>query len=55
MHPQRVQNLNFWHNIANFEDRGICPHGETEKSMEHILTECDTPGRVIIWALANEL
>lgn len=23
--------------------------------MEHILTECDAPGRTIVWALANEL
>ena len=24
---------------------GICPHCETEESMEHILTQCEAPGR----------
>jgi ribonuclease HI len=45
----------FWRNFENFENRGICPHCDTEETMEHILTECDAPGREIIWSVANEL
>jgi len=45
----------FWRNIPNFENRGICAHCDTEETMEHILTECDAPGREKIWSLANEL
>ena len=45
----------FWTNIENFEHRGICAQCGTEESMEHILTECEAPGRETVWALANEL
>ena len=45
----------FWDNIENFEHRGICTHCGITESMEHILTECDAPGREQIWTLANEL
>ena len=45
----------FWRNIPNFEIRGTCTHCDTEESMEHILTECDAPGRKEVWALASEL
>ena len=45
----------FWENVPNFEHRGTCAHCDVEESMEHILTQCDTPGRTIVWALADEL
>jgi ribonuclease HI len=45
----------FWDNIPNYENRGICAHCEIEESMEHIITECDAPGRETIWNLASEL
>jgi ribonuclease HI len=45
----------YWSHIKDFEDRGRCPHCDTDETMEHILTECDAPGRSTIWALANEL
>ena len=45
----------FWRNIPNFENRGTCAHCDTEETMEHILTECDAPGRKEVWALASEL
>ena len=45
----------FWDNIPGYETRGTCAHCNVEESMEHILTECDAPGRTEVWALANEL
>jgi len=45
----------FWENIENYEHRGTCAHCNTTETMEHILTECDAPGREQIWTLANEL
>ena len=45
----------FWNNIEHYEHRGICSHCGTEESMEHILTECDAPGREQVWSLAKEL
>ena len=45
----------FWSKIENYEHRGIYTHCNLEESMEHILTECDAPGREQIWTLANEL
>ena len=45
----------YWNNIPTLEHRGTCAHCNTEESMEHILTECDAPGRKIVWELANEL
>jgi len=46
---------NFWDNIPGHEQWGLCPVCETEESMEHILLECDAPGRTQIWKLANKL
>ena len=45
----------YWDNIPNHEQRAKCPVCQTEKSMEHILTECDAPGQKIIWKLAETL
>ena len=45
----------FWRNTPDFEHRGICTLCDTEETMEHILTECEAPGRAEIWAVANEL
>jgi len=45
----------FWNKIENYEHRGTCTHCDVEESMEHILTECNAPGREQIWTLANEL
>ena len=45
----------FWDNIPGHEQWSLCPVCETEESMEHILLECDAPGRTQIWKLANKL
>jgi len=45
----------YWDNIPGYEQRGLCPICEMEESMEHILLECDAPGRAQIWKLANKL
>ena len=45
----------FWSRIENHERRGMCTLCEVEESMEHILTECEAPGRSQVWSLANEL
>ena len=45
----------FWSRIENYERRGVCTLCEVEESMEHILTECEAPGRSQVWSLANEL
>lgn len=45
----------FWDNIPGFEQRGMCPTCDVEESIEHILLECDAPGRTQIWKLANKL
>jgi len=45
----------FWNNVPGHEQRGQCPTCNTEESIEHILLECDAPGRRQIWKLANKL
>lgn len=45
----------FWRNIPGYDDRATCQVcGETD-TMEHILTECEAPGREIDWRLATAL
>ncbi|KAJ7750842.1 hypothetical protein B0H16DRAFT_1460552 [Mycena metata] len=45
----------FWEHIPEMGDRATCQHCGVTESMEHILTECDRPGRAEIWALAEAL
>lgn len=46
----------YWENINGYENRGVCPLCENEEeSMEHILLECNSPERKIIWNLARDL
>ncbi|KAL1747373.1 hypothetical protein HDZ31DRAFT_31981 [Schizophyllum fasciatum] len=49
-----------WEDIPNCEERVYCHHCSNEnerieESMEHILTECEAPGRREIWAEAERL
>ncbi|KAJ7059966.1 hypothetical protein C8F01DRAFT_1084395 [Mycena amicta] len=45
----------YWKNIPTMEDRAKCSHcGDTE-SLQHILIECERPGRKEIWRLAKTL
>ncbi|KAJ7756670.1 hypothetical protein B0H16DRAFT_1314852, partial [Mycena metata] len=44
-----------WRNIPNYEHYAICPHYQVDETMEHILLECNAPGREVLWNLAQEL
>ncbi|KAJ7883248.1 hypothetical protein B0H13DRAFT_2538339 [Mycena leptocephala] len=44
-----------WRNIPTFEHWAECRHCEVDDSMEHILIECEAPGRETLWNLAREL
>ncbi|KAJ7351636.1 hypothetical protein DFH08DRAFT_694381 [Mycena albidolilacea] len=45
----------YWRNIPNFEHRAICQHCQVDDNLDHILTECEAPGREILWNLAKRL
>ncbi|KAF9505408.1 hypothetical protein BS47DRAFT_1434309 [Hydnum rufescens UP504] len=45
----------YWENIPNFEARAECPVCSVNESLEHILTECNSPAQNQIWNLAKEL
>ena len=45
----------YWANINGHENRGICATCNSPESMTHILTQCDTPPRIIIWSLAENI
>jgi len=38
-----------------FQERSVCRHCDKTESMEHILTECGTPGQEEVWKLAEKL
>ncbi|KAF8239803.1 hypothetical protein L208DRAFT_1235773 [Tricholoma matsutake] len=37
------------------QNRCECPHCEVPKTMDHILTQCETPGQKVIWELAEQM
>lgn len=39
----------YWKNIQDYEDRAKCLKCRVEKSMDHILTECEASGQGLIW------
>jgi ribonuclease HI len=39
----------YWTHIPECEERAVCKVCGTEESLEHILTECESPGREIVW------
>lgn len=46
----------YWENMHNYEHRGRCAQcGADRESMDHILFECDAPGRQQIWDLAHQM
>ncbi|KZT18765.1 hypothetical protein NEOLEDRAFT_1079348 [Neolentinus lepideus HHB14362 ss-1] len=46
----------FWLPIPGYETRAICPTCEDcSDNLDHILTECETPARALIWELAADL
>ena len=42
-----------WRQVRGSENRQLCTICEAEDSMEHILTECNTPPQRLIWNLAR--
>jgi ribonuclease HI len=44
-----------WRNIPTFEHWAECRHCEVDDSMEHILIDCEAPGRETLWNLTREL
>ncbi|KAJ7831750.1 hypothetical protein B0H13DRAFT_1654551 [Mycena leptocephala] len=44
-----------WRNIPTFEHWAECRHCAVDDSMEHILIDCEAPGREKLWNLAQEL
>lgn len=42
-----------WQRVRGAEQRQFCTICQVEDSMEHILTECNTPPRRIVWNLAQ--
>ncbi|EJD45437.1 hypothetical protein AURDEDRAFT_22599, partial [Auricularia subglabra TFB-10046 SS5] len=45
----------FWLNVRDKEMLSECPPCEVTESMDHILLECDAPGREIVWREAQSL
>lgn len=45
----------YWKNIPGWEHREKCQVCGEEESMNHILLECEEPGRREVWKLAEEL
>lgn len=43
----------YWRHIPNYEQRSMCELCDEEESMDHILTECNSPERRLIWGMAE--
>jgi ribonuclease HI len=39
----------YWTHIPDCEERAVCRTCGTEEDLEHILTQCESPGQEIIW------
>ncbi|KAJ6559890.1 hypothetical protein B0H19DRAFT_1069610 [Mycena capillaripes] len=45
----------YWSHIPECEERETCRECEVEESLEHILIDCQSPGREIIWRAAETI
>ncbi|KAJ7626948.1 hypothetical protein FB45DRAFT_1059828 [Roridomyces roridus] len=45
----------YWLNIPTYEHYAECRHCHVDDTLEHILLECDAPGREKMWSLAQQL
>ncbi|KZT21728.1 hypothetical protein NEOLEDRAFT_1072938, partial [Neolentinus lepideus HHB14362 ss-1] len=53
-HAYRVGD--FWMPIPGYEERALCPFcRDSSDNLDHILLECESPTRKIIWLLAADL
>lgn len=44
----------YWKHIPGYEQRGMCTICDEEESMIHILIDCESPERKLIWGLAEK-
>jgi hypothetical protein len=45
----------YWSHIPNYEHRSTCHKCRTTEDLEHIILECDIPGREIVWNATKSL
>ncbi|KAJ6549938.1 hypothetical protein B0H19DRAFT_874688, partial [Mycena capillaripes] len=45
----------YWTHIPECEERAVCRTCGTEENLEHILTECESPGPEIVWKEVESL
>ncbi|KAJ7629587.1 hypothetical protein B0H17DRAFT_1150535 [Mycena rosella] len=45
----------YWDNIPGHQEKAFCPLCEEYESVDHILTQCNMPGREQIWDLGPKL
>ncbi|KAJ6536953.1 hypothetical protein B0H19DRAFT_1079352 [Mycena capillaripes] len=45
----------YWTHIPECDERAVCQTCDTEESIEHILTECESPGQEIVWREVESL
>ncbi|KAJ6545701.1 hypothetical protein B0H19DRAFT_955908 [Mycena capillaripes] len=45
----------YWTHIPECEDRAVCQDCEDVENLEHILLECECPGKKLIWKAAETL
>ncbi|KAI0339655.1 ribonuclease H-like protein [Trametopsis cervina] len=43
----------WWQHISGFEERSLCGICQQLESVEHILIQCPSPGRKVIWSLVT--
>lgn len=44
-----------WLSIPEYEHRARCVTCQCSETREHILTECNAPGRRLVWKMAQEI
>ncbi|KAJ7690494.1 hypothetical protein B0H17DRAFT_936010 [Mycena rosella] len=49
------RNGTYWTHIPECEDRAMCKECEVLEDLEHILVDCKSPGREIVWKAAKAL
>ncbi|KAJ6588312.1 hypothetical protein B0H19DRAFT_872593, partial [Mycena capillaripes] len=46
---------NYWTHIPECEEKVVCQMCGIEENLEHILTECESPGQEIVWREVESL
>ena len=45
----------FWNHIPELEDRAVCPLCEETETFQHIVENCKSSERTVVWKATNEL